>query len=278
MLIENRAVLIYNIRKIDIHIGERIDMGNKNWSREEEIIVFNLYCKIPFKSSSKTHPEVIKIAEIIGRTPSAVNMKIGNFGSFDDNLKSQGISGLTNASKLDRDIFAEFNGKWDELAYESEQLIAKYEGRKLSEEQFEVPMGMEKSVTVKQRINQRFFRESVLASYENACCITGLANPELLIASHIKPWKSCEPCERTNPRNGICLNALHDKAFDRGFITLSSEYKIIVSENVKDICDGKSVEMYFNSISDKKIRLPDKFLPDKRFIEYHNDCIFENWR
>lgn len=62
-------------------------MSKNFWTREEEIIVFNLYCKIPFKSSSKNNPEVIKIAKIIGRSPSAVNMKIGNFGSFDENKK-----------------------------------------------------------------------------------------------------------------------------------------------------------------------------------------------
>ena len=86
-------------------------MDKKLWTREEEIIVFNLYCQIPFQSSSKNHPEVIRIANIIGRSPSAVNMKIGNFGSFDETLKAKGIIGLTNASKLDAQIWKEFNNR-----------------------------------------------------------------------------------------------------------------------------------------------------------------------
>lgn len=90
-----------------------------NWTREQEIIVFNLYCKIPFQRSSKNHPDVIRIANLIKRSPSAVNMKIGNFGSFDETLKSKGIVGLTNASKLDKQIWDEFNNKWDLLSYES---------------------------------------------------------------------------------------------------------------------------------------------------------------
>ena len=61
-------------------------MERRLWTREEEIIVFNLYCKIPFKTSSKSRPDVIRIARIIGRSPSAVNMKIGNFGRFDPKL------------------------------------------------------------------------------------------------------------------------------------------------------------------------------------------------
>ena len=133
-----------------------------NWTREEEIVVFDLYCKIPFKKSSKTHPDVIRIANIIGRTPSSVNMKIGNFGSFDENLKQQGIVGLINASKLDAEIWKEFNEHWDELSLECERIIE----RKLSQSSTEmnalkantpIPMGGEAIATVKRRINQSFF-------------------------------------------------------------------------------------------------------------------------
>lgn len=171
-----------------------------NWTREEEIIVFNLYCKMPFNKSSKTHPEVIRIANLIGRSPSAVNMKIGNFGSFDDNLKAKGIVGLTNVSKLDAEIWAEFNGKWDLLAYESEQLIQRltYGGISITEA-VGMPIGKEKIVEVKQRINQSFFRQAVLTSYLSTCCITGICTPQLLIASHIKPWKDSSDTEKTNP-------------------------------------------------------------------------------
>lgn len=252
-------------------------MAVKKWSREEEIIVFNLYCKIPFKTSSKNHPDIIRIANLIGRTPSSVNMKIGNFGSFDDNLKKQGIVGLINGSKLDKEIFNEFNGNWDELAYESEKLIAQYEGRQISENHI-FPTGSEKDAIIKQRINQQFFRESVLTSYGKTCCITGLSNPELLIASHIKPWKDCTCSEKTNPKNGLCLNALHDKAFDRGFITISEKYTLIVSDEIKDVYGGETVKNFFTVLKGKSIRLPEKFLPEKTFLEYHNNCIFENWK
>lgn len=139
-----------------------------NWTRDEEIVVFDLYCKIPFQRSSKTHPDVIRIANIIGRTPSAVNMKIGNFGLFDETLKQKGIVGLTNASKLDREIWDEFNEHWDELSLLSEQIIAEKMGQSLQdaisvddskENALNIPIGKEKSVTVKQRVNQTFFEK-----------------------------------------------------------------------------------------------------------------------
>ena len=252
-------------------------MSKNLWTREEEIIVFNLYCKIPFQSSSKNNPEVVKIAKIIGRSPSAVNMKIGNFGSFDENLKSRGIVGLTNASKLDAEIWKEFNSNWDELTFESERLIKKFQGKKETEVE-NIPVGKEKVISVRQRVNQNFFRKSILASYKNTCCITGLNNPELLIASHIKSWSVSDENEKTNPCNGLCLNALHDKAFDRGFLTVTPDFKIRISKRIADIYDGSSAEKFFYCYDGREILIPEKFLPKKEFLIYHNENIFENWR
>ncbi|MCU0240018.1 MAG: hypothetical protein MUC29_11300, partial [Pyrinomonadaceae bacterium] len=83
-----------------------------NWTREQLIITFNLYCKIPFAKTVKTNPEVIKVANLIGRTPSAVAFKLGNFGSFDEELKKRGIKGLPNTSRLDKEIWDEFENNW----------------------------------------------------------------------------------------------------------------------------------------------------------------------
>lgn len=255
-------------------------MPRKNWTREEEIIVFNSYCKIPFQRSSKNHPDVIKIAELIGRTPSAVNMKIGNFGSFDETLKEKGIVGLQNASKLDEQIWNEFSGKWNELAYLSEELIAKLQGKKAEDVITieNIPLGAERVAEVKQRVNQSFFRSAVLTSYNSACCITGINNPELLLASHIKPWRDSSPDEKTNPKNGLCLNALHDKAFDKGFITVTPDLIIHISSSISDIYNGETVEKFFKCYNNVKITVPEKFAPSKEYLEYHNDTVFENWR
>lgn len=254
-------------------------MAQNLWTRNEEIIVFNLYCKIPFQRSSKSHPDVIRIANLIGRTPSAVNMKIGNFGSFDDSLKEKGIVGLANASKLDKQIWDEFNGRWDELAFESERLIAELQGKdKIADSDVEIPEGKERTATIKQRVNQDFFRKSILSSYSETCCITGINNSKLLIASHIKPWKNSSANEKTNPRNGLCLNALHDKAFDKGFITITPDFIIHISNELKDIYGGDIIQMYFKNYENKGIILPDKFTPNPDFLQYHNDVVFENWK
>ena len=116
----------------------------------------------------------------------------------------------------------------------------------------------------------------MLASYKNTCCITGLNNAELLIASHIKAWAASNENEKTNPRNGLCLNALHDKAFDKGFITVNPNYEIMVSADIKDIYDGAAVDKFFKCY--KKISVPEKFAPAEEFLTYHNEVVFENWR
>ncbi|MFT6334543.1 MAG: putative restriction endonuclease, partial [Halioglobus sp.] len=88
-------------------------MSKKTWSREETIVAFNVYCKVPFKSSSKTNPTVIKYAKILGRTPSSLNMKIGNLGRLDPELKKQGIVGLKHGAKMEEIVWDEFHGNWD---------------------------------------------------------------------------------------------------------------------------------------------------------------------
>ena len=220
-------------------------MTKNNWTREETIVAFNVYCKIPFKNSSKTNPTVIKYANIIGRSPSALNMKIGNFGRLDPELKKQGIIGLVNGSKLEEEIWDEFNNNWEKLAFESEELIAKFQNKEIEEISLEnFPEGKERETTIKARVNQNFFRSTILSSYNSKCCITGLSIPDFLVASHIKPW-SKDKENRTNPHNGLCLNSIHDKAFDKGFITVTPDFKVKVSEFFNDYSKDKSVNDFF---------------------------------
>jgi len=252
-------------------------MIKNNWTKEETIIAFNIYCKIPFKSSSKTNPIVIKYANIIGRSPSALNMKIGNFGRLDPELKKQGITGLVNGSKLEEIVWEEFNGNWEELAYESEKLIAKFQNINIEEianiETNSFPEGKEREVIIKARVNQKFFRSTILSSYNLKCCITGLPIPDFLVASHIIPWAK-DRRNRINPRNGLCLNSIHDKAFDKGYITVTPDYKVLISNRFDDYTDDETVNNFFLKYKNQKIMLPDKFLPSKEFLDYHYQNIF----
>lgn len=246
--------------------------GQRLWTREELIVTINLYCKTPFGRLYRGNRDVIKLAKLIGRTPSSVAFKLVNFASLDPSLQKRGIKGAKNTSKLDKQIWNEFHNNWEQVVYESEILKAKFE-KKVIEDIILKEISKKNTVTerkgmVKQRINQAFFRSMILASYNTTCCITGIKIPELLIAGHIKPW-SIDKANRLNPRNGIAINNLHDKAFEIGLITIDTSYKIKVASELLNSKDNYS-QKYFTAFHEKEIILPSKFLPDITFLEYHN--------
>lgn len=256
-------------------------MQQRLWTRDELILAINLYCKLPFGKLHKGNADVIKLSELIGRTPSAVAWKLVNFASFDPSLRARGIKGASNASNLDRQIWEEFYGDWSALAYESESLLAKIQHKTIEElhssdidESAEImKKGVTRETLVKVRVNQSFFRQAVLAAYEGTCCITGLSQPELLVASHIKPW-SVDQHNRLNPRNGLCLNALHDKAFDTGLITITPDYKVQLSSSLRTKPDNPPWSCLFLDYDQQSIRLPSRFFPDPEFLKYHNREVF----
>jgi putative restriction endonuclease len=93
-----------------------------------------------------------------------------------------------------------------------------------------LPKTTEAERLVVQRVGQNLFREGLLEFWEGRCAVTGLAVPELLRASHIKPWADCESdAERLDVYNGILLAPHLDAAFDRGFITVADDGAIVVS-------------------------------------------------
>lgn len=268
-------------------------MERKNWTREETLLAFNLYCKTPFGKIHKSHPDIIALAHLIGRTPDAVGMKMCNLASHDPSQVERGISGLKNGSKIEKTIWKEFEEKGSELIVEAEEYLFKLKKQSQSKNQYDYQVqatisfeeqvifeehnvGTDRKAIVKQRVGQDFFRKAVLSSYDNKCCITGINLAPFLIASHIKPWiVSDDKTEKINPSNGLCLNALHDKAFDKGFITIDNNYRIIVSSKLKGKNIDEKTKLWITSTEGKKINLPTKFLPNKKFIEYHNDIVFK---
>lgn len=247
----------------------------KLWTREQLILAVNLYCKLPFGKLDRKNPDVIHLANLIGRTPSAVAWKLVNFASLDPSLKARGIKGATNSGALDRAIWNEFYEHWDELPYQSELLLAKFEHTSIealnhiSENDLEARSGKTREQMVKVRVNQLFFRSSVLSAYNNKCCITGIQQPEFLVAGHIRPWGVDEE-NRLNPRNGIAINGLHDKAFETGLITITPEFKIKVSSVLKGQSKSQVIREYFLQYDGKSISLPSRFVPDVEFLTYHN--------
>jgi len=251
------------------------------WSRDETILAFDLYCRTSFGKISQSNPDIIELARILGRTPGAVGLKMHNLAHYDPELQQRNVTAMAHGSKLDAEIYSEFSNNWTELAYHAQQIRARMQNIEIKEvvnigDIDMIPPGDYREQMTKTRVGQYFFRMSVLNAYNNRCCVTGFSKSDLLVASHIKPWReSDERTEKTNPSNGLCLNSLHDKAFDRGLITITQDFQIWISNVIKNVDMDDRTRAWFMGYSHQQICLPDKFLPGKKFIEYHNDVIFQ---
>ena len=253
--------------------------GQTLWTKEESILAINLYSKIPFGQMHRGNADVKELAEIIGRSSGAVARKLGNFASFDPKLKERGVGGLPNTSKLDAEVWHEYMQNWDEQFFESEKILAKRKHTTIEKvyavdlENLPPVTGIERERLVMIRVNQSQFRKIVLSNFNNKCCITGISMTELLVASHIVPW-SKDKGNRLSPQNGLALNSLHDKAFDRHLITITEDLKIKISKKFYNHKDVESIKQNFIDYDGQSLLSPKKFYPDLDFLKMHNEQFY----
>jgi putative restriction endonuclease len=249
------------------------DLARRRWTRNELIRAFNLYCQIPFGTIHIRNPQIIDLAASLGRTPSAVSWKLANFARLDPTLAKRQIRGASHGSKEDELIWREFEADWDSLAFESERLRLGEAALPALATEYEFPEGTTRDAVVKARVNQGFFRKAVLNAYNVTCCVTGIKVAELLCASHIVPW-SVDLKNRTNPSNGLCLNAFHDRAFDRGLMTISFDFEIVLSPKVAKL-EEKHLRTMLLDFGGAKIAMPQHFIPSADFLSHHNKHVFQ---
>ena len=245
---------------------------NNNWTEEQITVVLYEYCRRPFGQFNGTKPFVIELGNLLNRTPGAVVRKVGNLASYDPQMRQRGVGGLGHTSKLDGIVWKKYYGHWDDLALDAEVIISKLKEKTLEQsldiDLTNLPIGSERITEVKQRINQDFFRRTVISSYNQQCCITGINNPQLLEACHILDW-SCNKEHRTNPHNGLCMNVLFHKAYDANLLGITADYKIVISEQFFGSHLFDVDETTRNSIlkfNNQMIKLPRRFLPDRDFL------------
>lgn len=245
----------------------------RNWTRNELIVAFNLYLKIPFGKINYHNPLIRQLADVIGRSPSAIAWKLVNFASLDPTLQERNIKGASNVSALDKKVFSEFYSNWNLLVEESENAYQKLLKRgNIVKDVIGDLKGEYVDRVTKIRVNQSIFRDIILASYNGKCCVSGLAIKELLIASHIIPWAKDEN-NRLNPTNGLCLNVFHDKLFDCGFMTLDENYRVIYSKEMHRHPMNNHIK-WILGYEGSRISSPCRFMPNVEFLEYHRNQIF----
>lgn len=248
---------------------------SNDWTREQTLAALHVYFQLPFGQLHQRNPLIRHLAEWIGRTPGSVALKLVNFASLDPQVRASGRAGMSNASQLDAQIWTELNSDWDLVADEAASSYERYgsehgvtPGSDVVEEVPEIAEGKTVTATVKVRVNPARFRRAVLASYNARCCISGLAVPRLLIASHIVPW-SVDTKNRLNPQNGLCLSALHDKAYDIGLITVLPDGTVRVSRELKDAQPDRFTQHALTQFDGKPIAMPERFKPAAEFLASH---------
>ena len=244
------------------------------WTREQLILAFELYCRLPFGRISSRNPLIRDLAVLLDRTPASVSRKLGNFGAFDPELAARNVSGLTHGSKLDRAIWDECHRDWNDLVVRAHDIKKELKPGKQADQRFAQPQGpSERIVTVKQRLHQSFFRDAVLSSYNARCCVTGLPILECLVAGHIIPW-SVDERRRADPTNGLCLSATFDRLFDTGLITIDADLSLCVSKRIRDLAD-RAVVQQIAARHGQKIIPPERFFPDPKCLQWHRENVFD---
>jgi hypothetical protein len=245
-------------------------MSRRGWTREELLKALELYCLTPFGRIHSGNAQIQRLAAEIDRTASAVALKMVNFASLDPTLTQRGMA---NASRLDREVWEQFFTDLS-ASLAADTAAQPVDGLADKKQQDFIaaittfPDGRDVSRNTKTRVNQNFFRRMVLTSYDNKCALTGIEAPELLVASHIVPWSKNKDV-RTTPQNGICLNALHDRAFDEGYLTFTDDFEVLYSYDLPSVARSA-----LESFGSRKLRLPARFLPDPALMAFHRTVIF----
>ena len=254
-------------------------MPVKLWTRDELILTLSLYFQLPFGRLNHTTPEVRALARLLGRTENSAAIRLVNFAACDPYIINSGRKGMTAGKKVCLPIWDEFADDKERLFSEAQRIKAALlhkpieETLNITEKDLE---GKERAAVIKQRVNQSVFRSMILSNYEDRCAISGINIPELLVAGHIIPWADSTPQQRLNPENGICLSALYDKAFDKGLITISpDDYTSRLSSALREYETQEYFDKHFGYISGMKMIMPIEHKPNRDFLAYHRDNIFQ---
>ncbi len=209
-------------------------------------------------------------------------MKNGQQNIFDygkPNQKSYPLKNFCSAALKSLKRYAEY----EQEVVTADQIVAhETDSRTISKKliaHFDITKEGKDIVSItKQRKGQDYFRRMIMANYGCRCALTGINIPQLLLASHIIPWSDkSHKKDRLNPCNGICLSALYDKAFDNGLITISpDDYTVQLSSALREYKNQEYYDKHFGCIKGKLMIMPIEYRPNRDFLAYHRDNIFQH--
>lgn len=147
------------------------------------------------------------------------------------------------------------------------------------------PTQSEAFVVARTRVGQQRFAQQVLTNFHHSCALCGLsphvieppANYQLLVASHIKPWRDANTAERLDPSNGIAACPLHDAAFDQGLITFDESLRITISARLTSaIKRNLQFARFFTppGMADHLLLPVGTTAPSPKYVNWHREHVF----
>ncbi len=253
--------------------------------------------RVDAEGKRRQHPAVVAAAAAVGRTEDAVVIKVMNLRS----VLTGGERGMGHGSAVDRWVVNAFAGHFDDLlaaaalvvqaapraadvlrSLNSPPALASLTGDRLH--WIDDPAMTERDAVVTARRGQGMFRARVMANYLHSCAFCGLRsrlpaqNSYLLVASHILPWSEATSHDRLDPTNGLALCAIHDRAFEWGFLTVDEDLRVIVSAGAREHYEPEErVRAEIVDLGGRAIMTNSRHFarPGGRYLEHHRQKVFD---
>jgi len=253
--------------------------------------------KVDAAGARRQHPAVVAAARATGRTDGAVVYKVMNLRS----IQTDGSRGFAHGAAVDRWVVSAFGSDLDGLltaavlvaravpgaadvirGLDSPPALASLTGDHLH--WVVDPSATERDAVVTARRGQGMFRARVMANYLHSCAFCGLRsrlpaqNSYLLVASHILPWAEATSHDRLDPTNGLALCAIHDRAFEWGFLSLDEDLRVVVSAGAREHYEPEErVRAEIVDLGGRAIVTTSKHFarPGGRYLEHHRQNIFD---
>ncbi len=259
-------------------------MSGVRYTEDEITLALLLYMTIERREIRRENPKIMWLSRFLtdsgyDRSPGSVKAKLENFKAFDCLYEGKG---MRHTSMADSEVWYRFYAtRFTNLVDEAEKAAMRISKGEVDFDRIfgidPTEIGITEHKDVKVRMNQNIFRSRVLEAYGFRCCITGIKNQELIEACHIKGWSQCEnsPEERLDPANGLCMDVLHHKSFDKGLFTIDEQYRLELSPELQRKEDENVLETFYYPYEGKKI-IPEIeiYKPSQEYLDWHRKNVF----
>ena len=254
--------------------------AKRKWDEDETLFLFHLLLNESASSLSSGSPLVMDVAKLLNRSSGSVHRKLEDIRTGDPAYLARGKKGTHGASLIKEIWNSLYSDGYDGMMRHIDDAYHSIGGYVETSEMVidsEIPPGTDVPVESTYRDGQQVFRRMVANNFDRKCCITGINIGCLLVASHIKPWSVSSPAERTDFRNGLYLNRLHDGLFDNHLMTLDEDFRIEFSDSILRCGSDDSYEQFFGRFEGHRIRK--SAIPiDSVYMDEHRRIAYDMWK